>query len=82
MFQMQRMFWLDLDIKMLELVLVLGGRRNGQHDEVESEEVHKVTHQKTIDNPREGKEGRVRNNKRENSEDYGREDIEDGQDDD
>ena len=65
---------------MLELVLVLGGRRNGQHDEVESEEVHKVTHQKTIDNPREGKEGRVRNNKRENSEDYGREDIEDGQD--
>ena len=65
---------------MLELVLVLGGRRKGQHYEVESEEVHKVTHQKTIDNPREGKEGRVRNNKRENSEDYGREDIEDGQD--
>ena len=77
---MQRMLRLDLDIKMLELVLVLEGRRNGHHVEVESKEEHTVTHQQTIDDRGDNQEGRERNNKTEDSENYGQEDIDDGHD--
>ena len=74
------MLRLDLDIKILELVLVLEGRRNGHHVEVEREEGHTVTHRKTIDNPRDSPDGREIINKNENSEDYDQEEIEDGND--
>ena len=62
---------------MLELVLVLRGRRNGHHVEVERKEEHTVTHPKTIDDPRDGPDGREIINKNENSEDYDQEEIED-----
>ena len=65
---------------MLELVLVLRGRRNGHHVEVERKEEHTVTHPKTIDDPRDGPDGREIINKNENSEDYDQEEIEDDND--
>ena len=51
------MLWLDLDIKILELVLVLGGMRNGHNVEVESKDVHTVTNKKTNHDQRDSPEG-------------------------
>ena len=54
------MLRLDLDIKILELVLVLGGMRNGHNVEVESKDVHTVTNKKTNHDQRDSPEGRER----------------------
>ena len=69
----------DLDIKILELVLVLGGRRDGQRVEVEGNEDRTVTHPEETEDQFNNPEGmRLLHGKRE-AIDAGQDQNEDGQ---